>query len=130
MSSDDLETKASVQESELDLKPPVTSLGPIPPPNFLEKYENLVPGTAKRFLEEPLLEAEERRSLERFVAQKQADSNTRAQWMAFVLAIGCITAAFTLIFLRYDVVGLAALLISLAAFVGVFIYARCRKPEP
>jgi len=42
-----------------------TYSGPIPPPNFLMQYEQIVPGIAKRFLEEPHLEAEHRRSLEK-----------------------------------------------------------------
>ncbi len=45
--------------------------GPIPPPHFLIQYEQIVPGIAKRFLEEPHLEAEHRRSLQKTIAQEQ-----------------------------------------------------------
>lgn len=40
-------------------------VGPTPPPHYLEQYERLVQGTAKRFLDEPHIEAEHRRSLEK-----------------------------------------------------------------
>ena len=48
-----------------------TFSGPIPPPSFLEQYELLVPGIAKRFLEEPRIEAEHRRAFEKLIVQEQ-----------------------------------------------------------
>jgi uncharacterized membrane protein len=99
-------------------------LGPIPPPNFLELYEKLVPGTAKKFLEEPHLEAEHRRALEKEMVQEQINMSKRGQGMAFFLATFCVIAAFGAIFLGYDIGGLGALIVSITAFSGIFFYAK------
>lgn len=109
-------------------QPPITSVmafsGPIPPPDYLGLYEKLVPGSAKRFLEEPHLEAEHRRALENLSLNQQINLSKRGQWMAFSLAFFCITAAFAAIFSGYDIAGLGALIASITAFVGVFIYGK------
>ena len=103
----------------------VTSFsGPTPPPSFLREYELLVPGIAKRFLEEPHLEAEHRRELEKLLVQEKIRLRRRGQSMAFFLATLSVIAAFAAIFCGYDIAGLGALFISIASFVGVFIYAK------
>lgn len=102
----------------------VTYAGPIPPPQFLVQYEQMVPGIAKRFLEEPHLEAEHRRSIERRVVEERIKLSRRGQWMAFSLACITICGAFSSILLGYKIAGLGALFISVASLIGVFIYAR------
>ncbi len=98
--------------------------GPIPPPSFLLEYEKLVPGIAKKFLEGPHIEAQHRRSLEKRMVEEQVRLSKRGQWMAFSLASLCVFAAFTSIFLGFDLAGVGALFVSVASFVGVFIYAK------
>lgn len=101
--------------------------GPIPPPQFLAQYELLVPGIAKKFLEEPHIEAEHRRVLEKMIGQEQIKLAKRGQLMAFSLAICCILGAFWTIFSGHSIEGLGALLFSIAAFTGIFIYAKKRQ---
>ncbi len=102
--------------------------GPIPPPAFLENYEKLVPGSAKRFLEEPHIEAEHRRSLEQQLVNEQIKLSKRGQILAFTLASCAILGAFITIFLGYDLAGLGALLMSITALVGVFYCAQKKQP--
>lgn len=101
-----------------------TFAGPTPPPQFLEHYEHIVAGSAKRFLEEPHLEAEHRRALEKLMVEEQINLSKRGQWMAFTLAIICILGALTAIFYGYDLAGLGTLFIAVSGLVGVFIYAK------
>jgi len=100
--------------------------GPIPPPNFLIQYEQLLPGIAKRFLEEPHVEAQHRRVLEELLVQEQIKLSRRGQKMAFCLATVYILGAFSAIFLGYSIEGLGALVVSVATFAGIFIYAKKR----
>ncbi len=51
--------------------------GPIPPPHFLAEYERIVPGIAERFLNEPHIEAEHRRSLEQKGLEEKLKFNKR-----------------------------------------------------
>lgn len=98
--------------------------GPIPPPEFLKQYEELVPGIAKRFLEEPRLEAEHRRSLEKRMVEEKIRLATKGQWMAFTLALLSIAAAFTAIFLGYSLAGFATFLVAATGFAGAFIISK------
>jgi len=101
--------------------------GPIPPPEYLIHYEKMVPGIAKRFLEEPRLEAEHRRALERKMVETQIKMAGRGQLMAFSLAIVCVIGSFAAIFSGHSLLGLGALFLSIGAFIGVFIYGKNQK---
>ena len=101
--------------------------GPIPLPSHLAQYEKMVPGIAKKFLEEPHLEAEHRRALENKMVDAQIKLGKRGQFMAFSLALICIICSFMAIFLNHSLLGLGTLFLSIAAFVGVFIYGKNQK---
>jgi len=101
--------------------------GPIPPPNFLVEYEKMVPGIAKRFLDEPRIESEHRRTLESMMAQEQVKLANRGQKMAFSLASFCTIGAFVAIFLGYSLEGLGALVASIATFAYIFCYVKRRQ---
>lgn len=103
--------------------------GPIPPPDYLARYENMVPGSAKRFLEEPHLEAEHRRSLERKMVEAQIQLGKRGQMIACGLASACVIGSFTAIFSGHSILGLSTLFVSIAAFIGVFIYGKSHKSK-
>jgi len=120
-----------VSEPKKDLEQPLATTfasysGPIPPPNFLVQYEQMVPGIAKRFLDEPHIEAEHRRSLEKTMALEQVKIAKRGQIMAFSLATFCAVGGFGAIFLGYRLEGLGALVASIATFAYVFCYAKKR----
>ena len=121
--------KAKSSSSQLpNSSPSITTAsyfaGPIPPPEFLKQYEEFVPGIAKRFLEEPRLEAEHRRSLEKRMVEEKIHLARRGQWMAFILALLSIAAAFTAIFLGYSLAGFGTFLVAATGFAGVFIISR------
>jgi uncharacterized membrane protein len=101
--------------------------GPIPPPNFLLEYEKMVPGIAKRFLEEPHVESEHRRALQKMMAQEQVKLANRGQKMAFLLAGSCTLGAFGAIFLGYSLEGLGALVASITTFAYIFCYVKRRQ---
>lgn len=108
--------------------PSITSFsGPVPPPNFLLEYEKIHPGIAKKFLEGPSIEAEHRRNIETLMIQEQISLNKRGQWMAFFLAILCLSVGMISISLGFDLAGFGTLLISISVFAGVFIYSKKQK---
>ncbi len=103
--------------------------GPIPPPDYLALYEKMVPGISKRFLEEPHAEAEHRRSLETKMVDAQIELGKRGQIIACCIASACVIGSFTAIFSGHNLWGLGALLLSVGAFVSVFIYGKNSKPN-
>jgi uncharacterized membrane protein len=116
--------KSQINQGSASITALTSFSGPIPPPIFLEHYEKIVPGIAKRFLEEPHLEAEHRRGLEKLMVEEKIRLSKRGQGMAFFLATSCVFAAFASIFFGYDIAGLGALFISIASFVAIFLYAK------
>ncbi len=136
MSATDLEKKepshspdlSSLLQSKSEQQPSVTSIasysGPIPPPKFLSEYERLVPGISKKFLDEPHIEAEHRRAIEKMMAHEQIKLANRGQKMAFCLASLCTIGAFSAILFGYSLEGLGALVASIATFAYIFCYVK------
>ncbi len=120
------EPKSTVQSQ--DGSPAITAFtsfsGPIPPPNFLKEYELIVPGIAQRFLDEPHKEAEHRRALEKLMVYEQIKLNKNGQKMAFGLALLSICAAFSSIWLGYELAGASTFIVSICSLVGIFLYAK------
>jgi uncharacterized membrane protein len=98
--------------------------GPIPPPDHLAMYEKMVPGIAKQFLEEPHREAEHRRRLETQLVEAQIKLANKGQILAFILASVTVFASFSLIYFGHNLEGLGTLLLSVGAFVSIFIYGK------
>lgn len=137
MNNIDLSKKEATPLSNLSSKipppnvPSVTAFqhyaGPIPPPEFLAHYEKLYPGIAKVFLEEPHIEAEHRRSLEKIMVEEQIRLSKRGQLMACTLGSATILGAFVTIFLGHSIGGFSTLLIGIAALMGIFYQAKKRS---
>lgn len=137
MSNIDLTKKEATPLSNLASKissptiPSVTSVqhyaGPIPPPEFLIHYEKLYPGIAKVFLEEPHIEAEHRRSLEKKMVEEQIRLSKRGQFIACCFGIFVLLGAFASIFLGYSLEGLATVVAAIGAFVSIFLYTKKRS---
>lgn len=104
--------------------------GPLPPPELMERYEQVLPGTAERLLRMVEAEGEHRRELEAKHLQGQLAETSKGQWMAFLIglftiAVGAVTAAI------YDKELAGALLGSggVIGLVTVFIAGRKQSDD-
>ena len=112
--------------------------GPLPPPQLLERYEEIHPGTAERILQQFERETQHRHAIEQKLVDAQLEVQ-RAEIPAFrlgqvfglVIALGGISAGALCVILAptaghaWAGAGIAGG--SLAALVGVFIYGRKAK---
>ena len=89
------------------------SSGPLPPPQFFQAYETTLPGAAERILTMAEREQKSRHSRE-----------ARGQWMAFLLALLGLLGGMALVYVDKSLEGLAAMLISIAIVIGVFIASK------
>ncbi len=72
--------------------------GPIPPPNIIKGYEEVLPGSANRILEMAERQAEHRQKMEYMMIHAESRDSLLGIMFAFVLGIGCIiTAVVTVI---------------------------------
>ena len=111
--------------------------GPIPSPETLAKYNEIIPNAAERILAMAEKQQEHRQQLERRVIFANTRSQTYGLVAGFVIAMTAICGGIWLIAHGKDASGITAILGSLVALVGVFVYGRKKqhqdlkeKPKP
>ncbi len=100
----------------------VTRASILPPPEELSQYEIFCPGVTKTLIEEFKAQAEHRRNLEKMVIESNTKAFPRGQIFAFIISILTIIFGFILILKDKNALGIASILSSLAALLGVFFY--------
>jgi uncharacterized membrane protein len=112
--------------------------GPLPPPEVLERYEEVYPGTAERILQQFERETQHRHAIEQKLVDGQLEVQ-RAEIPAFrlgpvfafiIAVVGLLAAAYcvnTAPSAGHAWAGAGIAGISLATLAGVFIYGRKTK---
>ena len=101
--------------------------GPIPPPNILSRYEEIVPGAAERIISMAEKQGEHRRNLEVKVIDKDSGRASRGQVFAFIIAMTIIIGGFTMIWKGKNLEGMTSIITAVTALVGIFIYGKINK---
>lgn len=84
--------------------------GPLPPPALFREFGQVVPTAPERILKQFELDSEHFRKISSKALDGEINSSSRAQWMAFVLVIACVVAAFALA--RYGHETIAGILLA------------------
>lgn len=103
--------------------------GPLPPPEALRQYDDVLPGAADRIISMAERQAEHRHALEKRTIFGNVDAQTRGQWMGFILGLTAIIGGFTLIGLGHNALGITSVLAALTSLVTVFVIGRRRQQE-
>jgi uncharacterized membrane protein len=103
--------------------------GPIPPPGLLKQYGEIIPDAPERILAMAEKQSLHRQYLEKIVVEGDNKRANKGQWMAFALAFLTIIGGFYLIYLSKDILGISAILGSLAALAGTFIIGNKSRRE-
>jgi uncharacterized membrane protein len=112
--------------------------GPLPPPDVLQRYEEIHPGTAERVLQQFERETQHRHAIEQKLVDGQLEIQRAeipafrlGQVFAFIIAIvGLLAAAYcvsTVPAAGHAWAGASIAGISLATLTGLFIYGRKAK---
>jgi uncharacterized membrane protein len=104
--------------------------GPLPPPEMLRKFDEVVPGAAERIIKMAEEQSAHRKDLEKKVIESDISRSKWWQVLGFVIAIvGLIASAYIAIYgnaIAGSVLGVG----TLASLVGVFMYgATIRSKE-
>lgn len=105
------------------------SKGPLPPPQILREYDNIIENGAERImamaekeqaarLKERELNGESNRKL----ADRKLDYFKRGQWMGFSLAIIVLLSSGLFAYLQFITLATILLATTLVALVGLFVY--------
>jgi uncharacterized membrane protein len=116
---------------------PVTTLthveasytGPIPPPGMLVKYNEAVPGAADRILVMAERQSVHREAIESKVVDAGIKSQARGSWFGFIVSMTAVVGGIYLIKLGKSSEGLTAIIGSLAALAGVFVYGKRKESK-
>jgi uncharacterized membrane protein len=98
-----------------------------PPPAMLAAYEQILPGSARRFFELAEMQSEHRRSLETKMVERSLNRQDRGQIMAFVLALIAILGGIAMVFADKDAAGLATIIAAAGGIAGIFIANRAAE---
>jgi len=104
-----------------------TFAGPLPPPEALARYNEILPGLAERIVAMAERQSQHRQGLEKTVIESRTRNESRGQTFAFILALVIAVGSITLIATGKPIAGLSLLVAELVALTGVFIYGRKRQ---
>jgi uncharacterized membrane protein len=98
--------------------------GPLPPPESLAKYEQVLPGSADRIIRMAEQQALHRQQLERLVISSNATAQKWGLGCAFMIAMSAIWGGVWLSLKGMGGAGLATIIGALVALVAVFVYGK------
>jgi uncharacterized membrane protein len=101
-----------------------TFSGPIPPPQVLERYDQICPGAASRILAMAEKQAEHRRAMEKKVVDSNCSSQKWGLVFGFIIAMTVVIGGIWLISKSKDVMGISSIVAALVSLAGVFIYGK------
>ena len=102
-------------------------VGPLPPPEFLRQYDELVPGSAAIIINQFASQGDHRRELEKHVIEGDV---RRANWglvTGATLGLIGIVGSIILIGIGKEVAGIIALLSSLSPIVGSLVFVNVSR---
>jgi len=103
--------------------------GPLPPPEVLEKYNQVLPGLAERIMAMAEQQSKHRQGLERTVVDSNAFVQKLGPFLGFFVAVTAVIGGIFLILKGKDGYGLAAIIGALASLAGVFIYGKSKQKK-
>jgi uncharacterized membrane protein len=102
----------------------VSFSGPLPHPALLAKYNEVIANGAERIMAMAERQSAHRESLEAQVVAGNVASQARGSHYAFIICLVTIVGGFVLIGMGKNILGISAVIGSLATLAGVFIIAR------
>lgn len=106
------------------------SSGPLPPPEVLKAYEEVLKGAAKRIFEMAERQAAHRQDLEKKVTESEIRRSYAGIAAGLVVALTCVVGGLIAICAGHDTAGAAVATTTVASLTGIFIYGSIsRKHE-
>ncbi len=104
--------------------------GPIPPPQFLQEYDKIVPGAAEIIVKMAKDQAEHRQTLEKSVINSDIKNSKMGLVFGFIIGMTGIIAGVIIIAVGQVIAGSVISGVTLASLVGTFVYgSQGRKKE-
>ena len=95
--------------------------GPLPAPEDLTAYEDILPGAAREIIDMAKTQQEHRIDCERKIIEYDIRTGNRGQWMGFVLGILCIAGSLFAAYIGYAKLSYLLAAPALLGVIGVFV---------
>jgi uncharacterized membrane protein len=105
-------------------------VGPLPPPNILKQYDDVVPGAANRIITVFENENEHRHGLERKIVKTESRDSLLGVVSAFILCIVALIGCIFLISSGHEVYGIILGGFGLTGLATTFIVGRNSENKP
>jgi uncharacterized membrane protein len=99
-------------------------MAPLPPPESLAAYEQVMPGAADRVFKMAEQQAIHRQGLERTKLERDGRAQTRGQYLTAALAAVLFAGSIWLISTGKDVAGLVVVIAETVGLVSVYMYGK------
>ena len=104
--------------------------GPLPPPQLLKEYDNIVPGAAKIIIDTAEKQSTHRQELEKKVIDSDINNSKLGLIFGFIIGIVGIIVGAIIIAIGQIVAGSVISGVTLVSLVGTFVYgSQNRKKE-
>ena len=117
--------------AESDSPTPIVSVeiaqsfsGPLPHPEILRGYDEVVPGAAERILKMVEEQAKHRQRLERIAVEGGSKRANKGMWLGFIISVLVLALSAALIVNGYELAGTAIGSTNLVSLAAVFVIGR------
>jgi len=100
--------------------------GPLPHPDHLAQFEQILPGLADRIVAMSEKGLAHRQDMEAQIVRSSLRKEAVGQWFAFLVALAALGTGTYLISVGRSLEGMGTTLAALAGLIGVFIYGKRR----
>lgn len=121
----DIDESAKQELVSVFLQRTVHHSGPIPSPETIKRYNEVIPNGAERIMTMAEVQSNHRRGMEK----KELNIQYVGLFLAFCIAMSVIIPSIILIYQGRSISGISTLLLALSSLVGVFVYGRKLKFE-
>lgn len=104
-------------------------IGPLPPPEILDHYNSIYPGSAKIIIDNFIAQSEHRRSLEKIVIKTGSRDSLMGIIFAFIIGMTTVIGSIVCILQNKEGAGTSLGIVGLSSLVGTFIYGTRQKKQ-
>jgi uncharacterized membrane protein len=101
--------------------------GPLPPPEILARYDQVIPGAAKKIIGMADRQSRHRQSLERLVIESDVRRSKTGLRAGLAVCLTGILVGGSLVYLGHDAAGAAITAVPTAGLIGVFVYGTASR---
>ncbi len=116
------------QEEGLEIRRE-TYIGPLPHPEHLQRFEDILPGAADRIINMAEAQSAHRREMEAHTLKSRLKFESRGQWLAAGITLAIVIGGFWVISEGRSLEGVAPMISAMVVLAGVFIFGKRRRQQ-